>query len=946
VGQLLVCLAIWAAAGTGGHRSEASVALLAAGEQPNLVRNGSFETDADGDGVPDHWQAAGDSNVTQQLTLDQGRRPLPGSAPRGRCARLECTRFAARTSASHAMLCQMGVPVQRGKDYRLAFWARGQRIAGDVVSVALSDTSVWANCGLQSALAPSAEWKPYEFLFKATRDCAEKSRLQIWFTSTGTLWIDDVQLTEAGRGLYRPGMVIRSKGMANMVPNASFECGPDGWGSAEADRTAHWGGSMNRLFGQVDRGQAFHGRSSLKIELSPEHQPVSYFDYYELHRAPIRAPLAGNTGYIEVEPGRPYTLSVYMKAARVDTPALLAVRQFRGGSFERSASVSTGWQRYALTFTPTSRWCYVLAGPDLRPPASGSPADQRDQSFASATTPAGRFPPGNSDRPQRATLWLDAVQLQPGRDPTAFQTRRPVEFGIWTDKPGNVFGWDEAVTFQLGLFNGDLNSSHQVTVQLALKDFFGREVFSDRVPVSIPAGSPVLRKVVVDAGPQCRGFLRLEAAMTTAGASVERVIRLAVIPIYGGGDSRFGINHAYPWPHLLDLSRKAGLVWVRDWSCKWQQVEPEKGRLTFTETDKQIDRPLRHGLKVLGLLPFPSSHWSSSAPPDYKLTGDYLRGREHVAYAPRDAGEFENYVQRTVSHYRDRVAWWQVFNEPIFTSYSLPRGLGYTGADYARWTKLAAEAVRRADPHGKVLAGIGYLSDGQILDDWQQFLAAGGLAAVDAVDIHHYPRLRPPEFIEELLQKLNALMDKYGGRKPIWLTEYGYYADDDPWSVPVQNSDFDVPLESERLQAEYAVRWATIMLAGGVDKIFYHAGTCGGLNQDSLEGVFYEYGGTPHKIYAAQAVMAHLFTPTCRFVKRLSLGAGVKAYLFRDGARMVAVVWSPGGAAQKPIRLADEKIDLWDLMGRRQPIRQFTPSGTPVYLLGGEISEDAFEVQR
>jgi hypothetical protein len=421
--------------------------------------------------------------------------------------------------------------------------------------------------------------------------------------------------------------------------------------------------------------------------------------------------------------------------------------------------------------------------------------------------------------------------------------------------------------------------------------------------------------------------------------------RLAVVPVHQGGDSRFGMNHAYPWPHLLDLNRKAGLGWVRDWSCKWQEVEPEKGRFTFAEADHQIDRPLRHGLDVLAMLPFPSSHWSSSAPDDYDLSGGYMSRREHVAYAARDVAEFESYVGRTVSHYRGRVTWWQVFNEPVFTTYSLPRNFGYDAADYAGWTKAFARAARKAMPGCKILAGMGALSDGQILSDWEQFLAAGGSEDVDAIDIHHYPRIRPPEYMEALLAKLNALMDKHGGRKPLWLTEYGYYADDEPSAVPIANSGFNVPLESEKLQAEYTVRWTTIMFAGGVQKIFYHAGTCDGLNRDSLQGIFYEYAGQPHKIYAAQAVMAHFFTPTSQFVKRLRLGDGVRACLFRDGDRdrTFAVIWAPAGVKPKPIRLTDESLQLCDVMGRPQPTRQFTPGGTPVYVVGDGVSEKGWE---
>jgi len=872
----------------------------------NLVRNGSFE--AASSGTLEAWRASGDRHVKQTLTVDRGR---DGK----QCARLACTEFTAVTPASHAMICQMGVPVRRGTTYRVAFWARAEAIAGEVVSIALSDTAAWANCGLEGGFVPGCEWRQYEFLFRATRDCGEKSRLQIWFGSTGTLWLDDVTFEEAEGDLYRPGQIIPSAGRENLVPNASFECGDDGWGSAEADRTAHWGGSMNRLFGEIDPSQAAHGAASLKIDLSPENRPVSFFDYYDLHRVPIQAPLAANMGFIAIEPGKPYVLSVAMKAAAPGTPALLAVRQFDGRRFEKEVEVSTEWRRHALALKPTSRWCYVLAGPDLREK------------------------PGTAAGPERATLWLDAVQLEQSPEPTPFRPREVVELGIATDKVGNVFGWDEPLRFRLTLASG-ADGPRQATLELSLVDFFDEEVWTDRREVSVPRAGRLERDVTIAAAPRYRGFMRFRAKMAAGDVAAERSMRLATIPVLPGDDSRFGVNHAYPWPHLLDLCRKAGLVWMRDWSCKWQEVEPEKGRFDFTEADHQIDRPLGHGLRVLAMLPFPSAHWSSSAPPDHEIARDYTSRREHVAYAPRDEGEFQNYVAATVSHYRDRVTWWQAFNEPVFTSYSLPRKFGYTAADYGRWTKAFAEAARRADPGAKVLAGMGYLSEGQILDDWKRFLDTGALDVIDAVDIHHYPRLRPPEFMEALLEKLNGLMDRHGGRKPIWLTEYGYYADDEPWSIPMSHSGFNTPLESEVLQAAYAVRWATILFAGGVDKVFYHAGTCDGINHDSLQGIFFEYAGQPHKIYAAQAVMSRLFAPTARFVKRLATGDGVRAYLFRDGECTLAVVWTTGGEPQT-IRAA-ESLEVWDLMGRPLGSGEIAITGTPVYVLGEGLTDDEF----
>ncbi len=884
-------------------------ATALAGE--GLVRNPSFEADADG--APDAWQAAGDRQlVAQTLTLDRGR---DGK----RCAKLACTRFQAANPACHAMLAQMGVAVTRGKAYRVRLWAKARAIGGEMVSIALSDTAVWADCGLSDGFAPGPAWQAFDFLFRAKRTVGAESRFQIWFASTGTLWVDDITFEEAGPDAVRPGHVLAAEGRVNLVPNASFECGAAGWGSAEWDRTTHWGGRMNALWGAVDDGVAFHGRRSLRIDVSAEHQPVSYFDYFDLYRVPVWAPLAASIGYIEVEPGKPYTLSVVARAAAAGTPARLAVREFQGPSHDKGVRVGTVWQRYALTFKPSKRWCYVLAGPDLRK------SDERP------------FPP------RSASLWLDAVQLQQGGEPTAFVTRDPVELAVATGRAGNVLGWDDKLAFRITVANSDPAQAVAPQIELRLTDFLGKDLWQVALATSVPPASAASQQVAVGQQADQRGFLRLHTRLRLHGAVVaERTQRLAVIPPHEATDSRFGVNHAYPWPHLLDRCRQAGLLWVRDWSLKWKDVEPEKGRFTFAETDHQIDRPRRHGLHVLAMLPFPSAPWSSTAPAELREKGDYLSRRQVVAYAPRDAAEFERYVERTVARYKGRVRWWQVFNEPVFTTYALPRKFGYTGKDYATWTQAFVRAARRADPECKILAGIGYLRAGQIADDFEQFFAAGGHKGIDAIDVHHYPRLRSPEFVEALLEGLNAQMERHGGRKPIWLTEYGYYADDDPWAIPMPHGQFNRPLRSEALQCAYAVRWATLCLANGVDKIFYHAGTCDGVNADSLQGIFFEYDGQPHQIYAAQAVMSHLLTTGCRFVRKLPLGEGVRACLFRDAARCLAVVWAPRDAKPQTVRLANDKLELWDLMGRPQKARAFTPDGTPVYVVADGLTAEAF----
>ncbi len=210
--------------------------------------------------------------------------------------------------------------------------------------------------------------------------------------------------------------------------------------------------------------------------------------------------------------------------------------------------------------------------------------------------------------------------------------------------------------------------------------------------------------------------MRAHVKMTCGDTVAERSLRLAVIPDYTQADSRFGMNHAFGWPDMLTLCRRAGVVWMRDWSLKWQDVEPRKGQFTFAETDAQIDRVLREKLQVMCVLAFPSSMWSSSAPANIRppepwwdyphKSPDPERQRDEIladagqpylrmGYAPRDMGEFENYVNKTVEHYKDRIHVWQCFNEPIHTDYALDGQVGYKTEDFIRYVGPFARAAGR-----------------------------------------------------------------------------------------------------------------------------------------------------------------------------------------------------------------------------------------------------------
>lgn len=238
-------------------------------EETNLVANGSFEQSQGQPGVADCWSSAGNQAVKQQLTLDAGR---DGK----RCAKLACTAFTGDGPDFHAMICQVGkVGVRQGQWYRLTFWAKAEGIRGGAFEVALSDTRIWDNAGLEEVCSPGTQWQQFDFLFRASADLpAAASRLQFWFTSTGTLWLDDVVLAEsAGGQQWFPQ--IATDGVKNFVPNSSFECGAANWGSFTYGLSG-WAGNLYRLEGDVDDKAAQHGGHSLRIALAPKTLPVFF----------------------------------------------------------------------------------------------------------------------------------------------------------------------------------------------------------------------------------------------------------------------------------------------------------------------------------------------------------------------------------------------------------------------------------------------------------------------------------------------------------------------------------------------------------------------------------------------------------------------------------------------------------------------------------------------
>jgi hypothetical protein len=851
----------------------------------SLIPNGGFERDEDGDGMADGWQFSGNESVTVSWSRDAG---VEGQYSQ----KLECTAFEYTSPASHVMLAQVDTfALEEGQWYRISLWVKGEGIPGGAASVAIRQTAPWGDLGLNEAFRVRGEWEQVDFTFRSPKAISESIRLQIWFGSTGTIWVDDVKLVPAEPVVRRYTEALADLGSKNLIPNSSFECGTSGWGSITS--VPGWGGNLNWLVGEVDARSAAQDSCSLQITVDRATTPTYYFDYFEMARQPVLKPLAANRGWISVEPGQEYTLSAYVKGDPPGTPCTMEVHQAAGGTISHHFEAPGPWERVSFVFQPRAKQLFVAIGPDLT----------------------------ESDL-QRATVWIDGVQLEKGAEATEYEPRAPVEIGIDWPRPGHLFSAPEDVRATIGGFNatGEARSAH---ISAAVTDFFDEETDSTELELRLPARGAAER--VLRPRLPGKGFYRVALSSDDGVVIPVRSERFAVIQPCEDGGGLFGMNHAYPWAELNRLSKQIGLTWFRDWSLKWLHVEPDKGRFDFSETDHQIDRVVDEGLNLLGLLPFPSSDWSSTAPPD--ATDDRVSGaRLRVAYMPRDLDEFADYVRTTVRHYEGRIHAWEIMNEPIYTSYALPASKGYSVEDYVRLLEVAYRAAKEADPEAFVIGGIAGPPELRT----QEFIDAGGLEWVDALNLHAYPGLRAPESYIAPLEELGKRMRQAGKRRPIWFTEGAYYADDDLPFEPYEA--WLKPLASERDCAEYQVRFDVILLSHGVEKIIYHSGTPGRLNDEGVSGIFFEWDAAPRKMSAAQAQLTALLGPDT--IALGSVSEETRAFAFHSRGKTVVLLWD-GKAAGYTVAPAEE-VTLLDICGSEVKGERVRLGETPYYMVMNE----------
>jgi len=465
-------------------------------------------------------------------------------------------------------------------------------------------------------------------------------------------------------------------------------------------------------------------------------------------------------------------------------------------------------------------------------------------------------------------------------------------------------------------------------VQYRLLDYFGQEVAKGSVPILAGACREEVKDIPLTLDRQ--GMFRVEL---TIGAEdpFRKELTFGVVPrpnrIGPDSQSVFGTHAVLLNPHFPRLAAQMGIRWTRMWggnisnAALWRTVEPEPGK--FEWRDEQVAMARDQNLNLLGLLgsPLPKSI-----------------EQDPTVWDDDDLKAWSRYVSETVSHYKQHIKYWEIWNEPYFI-------FKMDGKPYVRVLRAAYEAAKEADPDCVV---VGTCGPPWSTDWFESVFEAGGLQYQDIVSAHLYPPngghnpLDYDETFRSFVGQIRELMVEHGGVKELWDTEAGM--------TPATNFNRSlrpryfrgfgtpVPVEamtdmSARLYAAHqaeGVRFFYYLLHGSFE---YDSGLC-------------ENNGDPLPAAASIAVAASLIDGG-EFVGMAGNGPA-RAYGFRRGGEGVIAVWGVGLAGRKTELRADiSPRQVLNVMGNPIPAAAaaggvavpITPS--PVYLLVGADEVDA-----
>lgn len=503
----------------------------------------------------------------------------------------------------------------------------------------------------------------------------------------------------------------------------------------------------------------------------------------------------------------------------------------------------------------------------------------------------------------------------------------PLKVWLAPYHPLNLLLSDSPASFRL---NNPTDQPATITGRIELRDGYDHRESLD-VNQAIPANGSIAIALPGDFSKQNIWYLdyRIQSSSDSkelvGSLSFARMIPAGPTPGRGKG-FLFGIVcHAgsYPQQTYELLATSAGLCGakiVRECS-RWWLVQPKQGVWDFSVPDGVVDAFARNGIELQSTIGF-TPGWAFAK--DWKPLGPRF-------HAPPDSQAFGEYVKRHAEHYKGRIHYYEIWNEPDFGNKNL------SPDDYLEIQRIAYEAIKSVDPDAKVMNG-GITGMGPAFDrnnprrDLARRILTEGRKTHDIFAFHAHGALQ--KYIDDVTW-LEELQKSTGNPEP-WY----------PNETAISSASIGELRQAETLVEKVLYSWSRNAIAYN-----WYCLRDTGYDPKDNEQHFGLLTGTlqPKMAYLAFNMLAAYYTEA-EFRKAFESGAGNNFYLFRGRRNdWLLPYWNSDYRNSTALQLlanVDGKASRIDLLGNETPVTVhhglafLTPDQTPATLrLAGTARE-------
>lgn len=250
--------------------------------------------------------------------------------------------------------------------------------------------------------------------------------------------------------------------------------------------------------------------------------------------------------------------------------------------------------------------------------------------------------------------------------------------------------------------------------------------------------------------------------------------------------SPFGIQAGTLEDSLVARAAEIGVKWTR-LGASWPSIEKEKGVYSWEETDKAFEIALKNGITPFVTIGGGNSLYSAlTTYDDPKLAEIYGYRPEPPIKDPVAMEAFLNFSRATVERYKDKIDYWEVWNEPNHRNYW---GSTPNGKEYGQLLVQTAKLIKEIDPDSKIIGGSMAGIDPVFAND---FLSFGNDSLIDIISYHNYGAV-PEERVYAAIE-LWEVINMYNPTIELWQGECGYPSHSStrdfrgraPWGLNIQ----------------------------------------------------------------------------------------------------------------------------------------------------------------